>query len=138
MALGNFARIERIAINGFEAQVASLARMVGIEFRVYKKSPADEYTRVYGVAEGVESSSTRSVVGVLVSYELVPFDDLSIGGFVEGFLYAPVDQTVFEVGDVIEMVRDDSLSKRLKIVGQEHSGQTARAFTRWRVSSIGE
>lgn len=136
MALGNFERIEGIAAKGYDAHIKALCRMVGTEFRVYKRAAANEVSRVWGVAEGVEETSNQTFQGVLLSYELVPVDGISVGGFTEGYLYTPTDQVA--EGDEIEIVRDDALVKRFQIVSDEQTGQTTKAFQRWKVSSVGE
>ena len=136
MALGNFERIERIAANGYDAHVKALCRMVGTEFRIYKKAAPDEYDRVWGTAGGVEPTSNQSFLGVFLNYELVPVDNTSVGGLTEGFLYTPAD--IVAEGDEIEIVRDDTLKKRFHVQSDEQAGQTTKAFQRWKVASIGE
>jgi hypothetical protein len=136
MALGNFERIERIAANGYDAHVKALCKMVGTEFRVYKRGDPDEYDRVWGVGSGTVELSNKTFLGVLLNYELVPVDNTSIGGFTEGFLYTPSGEVA--EGDEIEIVRDDSLKKRFHVGSDEQTGQTTMAFQRWKVASIGE
>lgn len=136
MALGNFERIERIAANGYDAHIQALCRMVGMEFRIYKKAAPDEYDRVWALGSGVEEVSDQTFLGILLNYEMVPVDNTSVGGFTEGFLYATTDQVA--EGDEIEIVRDDSLKKRFHVGSDEQTGQTTKAFQRWKVSSIGE
>lgn len=136
MPLGNFERVERIAANGYDAHVKALCRMVGTEFRIYKKAASNEYDRVWGVGSGVEPTTTQSFLGVFLSYEMVPVDNTSVGGLTEGFLYTPSDIVV--EGDEIEIVRDDNLKKRFHVQSDEQAGQTTRAFQRFKVASIGE
>ena len=136
MALGQFEAIERIAANGYDAHVKALCKMVGTEFRIYKKATPDEYDRVWGTGSGVEPSSTQTFLGVFLNYELVPVDNTSVGGLTEGFLYTPA--SIVAEGDEIEIVRDDKLKKRFHVQSDEQAGQTTKAFQRWKVASIGE
>lgn len=136
--LGNFARIESVAAHAFDAEITHWCNIIGTEFDVFKKT-TDEYSRTYGVGEGVEGTATLTMIGVLTNYETVPVDDAADGGFQEGFLYTPQFDKLAP-GDEIEIKRahQTGVNKRFTIIAEQQAGQTQRAFRRWQISSVGE
>lgn len=94
-------------------------------------------TKVYGVEAGQEGHRKHSTfTGVIVGDAFNPSDDWSGGTLAEGYLLTTSKDP--QVGDLVEVDREDIRNRRFKIVKLESIGTSDKVFNKLILSSVGD
>ena len=118
------------------ARLEVLIERYGVSMRIYR--PAQDKSRtVYGSAAGtVQAEPLTTISGILTGDAFFPSDNVSTGGFEEGFLYTVSGDV--RSGDTLEVIRDDQLRLKYKVGAVEDIGTTTQVFRRYKISSLGD
>jgi hypothetical protein len=97
----------------------------------------NNFTTVYGVDSGEENVVHHGEFeAIVVNDDFFPIDPLSGGAFKEGWLFT--NSTLIDVGDRVELDREDSRSRRYKIISKQSIGTTTSVFLKYRLSALGD
>lgn len=128
--------IERILKERQNAYLGVLEQRFSVKCLLFRVVQTTE-SRVYGVEAGEESYKKHSdFSGIVTNDNFFPSDNYSAGTMNEGYLYTT--STSPQVGDLVQISREDLKSRRFKIESLESLGTTDRAFKKLKLSSVGD
>lgn len=119
-----------------EVGLTHLIAQWGIRVAVFKP-PQTVFRDVYGKQAGEEGfTQAAEIDAVVLNDQFAPIDARKAGTFIEGWMYAR-DPKV-NVGDRVEVIRDDGRSRRFKVDEVQGIGTTTSVLKRFKILAIGD
>lgn len=112
---------------------ALLKGHAGMDLTILHQEQTVEST-VYGRTAGQTQATRHPIRGIVVSDDFFPSDDISFGGFQEGYLYT--NSEIPKVGDVVEINRPNNQVRRYKIHHVESIGTSNNVFHRFSLAAM--
>lgn len=127
--------IESVVKTSVTNQVSLLTSLFSVKCRLHKPVK-DTYSEVYGIHSGVEKADFIEIDLLCIGDTSSPFDQRSVGTFQEGWVFT--NDVRVEVGDQIDVIREDGRGRRYKIERKESIGTTDKVFSKFRLSAMGD
>ena len=132
-----FQSVEEIIAVNSETWLEHLLLKFSTDIRIIKPVQTTHRT-VYGNEAGEEAFSEKCRVdGIVTSDDFYPTDAYSAGSFQEGWLYVRATDDV-NVGDRIEISRQDGRTRRFKVEKSFGIGVSTSVFKRFRIAALGD
>lgn len=112
-----------------------LENLYGIECKIFKVKK-NVYSSVYGKESGEEISQPISLRLLITNDTFSPADSVAAGTLTEGWIYSNSQE--LNVGDRVEISRDDGRSRRFKIEGIYTLGSTTSVIKKYKIVSLGD
>lgn len=131
----NLAFLEKIAAESIVPVITQLIDLIGTTVNVYRAETLGVYEKVYGV-QGKNDYTAYDTIEVLLSPGgFISIDSVSVGLYEASYIYSLSEVTI---GDILEVVREDNLLRRLKIKSVQNIGSTDKILYRYGVVALGD